>query len=557
MYHQPEINFRPEEVLVYLRKSRSDDPNLTVEEVLAKHETILDEWCERFLGGKVPEENKFREVVSGETIKDRPEMSAMLRKIESPKYKATLAVEVQRWSRGDLEDAGRLIKLLRHTNTLAITHNLSYTKAYDLRDEYDRDAFERELKRGNEFLEYQKKIMNNGRLLSVQQGNFIGTVPPYGYDKDVVLVGKRKCPTLKPNHAEADVVRMIFDMYVNQDFGRVTIAKRLNELGIKPRKAKLWAQDAIKGILENEHYIGKVRWNWRKTISVVEEGEIRKTRPKTEVGEYLVYDGRHEAIISEELFAAARAKQGKNHRAKSTTKVRNPLAGLVFCQCGRAMSYRTYLNNGVERAPARLLCDNQAYCKTSSCLYSEILERVIDVLKQCVQDFEIRIENNDGDSVKLHQNLIKRLEAKRDELDRKEVAQWEAQADPDPAKRMPDHVFRILNEKLLKEKEEVRQALCTAYESMPNPVDYEEKLLRFKDALETLQDPDAPAALKNKLLKTCIERIDYKREKAERIPSKQIRYYDPVQKKTRYKSPLNTGGNWTAPPIELDVKLRL
>ena len=553
MYHQPEINFRPEEVLVYLRKSRSDDPNLTVEEVLAKHETILDEWCERHLGGRVPEENKFREVVSGETIADRPEMCALLRKIESPKYKATLAVEVQRWSRGDLEDAGRLIKLLRHTNTLAITQ----TRVYDLRDEYDRDSFERELKRGNEFLEYQKKIMGRGRLLSVQQGNYIGTVAPYGYDKHTEYEGRKKCPTLKPNPEEADVVRMIFDMYVNQDLGRVTIAKRLNELGVKPRKAQLWAQDAIKGILENEHYIGKVRWNWRKTIAIVEEGEIRKARPKTEVGEYLVYDGRHEAIISDELFAAARAKQGRNHRAKSTTKVRNPLAGLVFCQCGRAMSYRTYLNDGVERAPARLLCDNQSYCKTSSCLYSEFLERVIEVLKECVQDFEIRIQNNDGDSLKLHQNLIKRLEAKKIELEKKEIAQWEAQTDPDPANRMPQDVFRRLNEKLLKEKEEVNQALCQAYESMPNPVDYEEKMLRFKDALDTLLDPNASAQQKNRLLKACIDRIDYKRERAERIPSQQERYYDPIQKKTRNRSALKTGGNWTNPPIELDVKLRL
>lgn len=553
MYHQPEINFRPEEVLVYLRKSRSDDPVLTVEEVLAKHEAILDEWCERYLGGKVPEENKFREVVSGETIADRPEMCALLRKIESPKYKATLAVEVQRWSRGDLEDAGRLIKLLRHTNTLAITQ----TRVYDLRDEYDRESFERELKRGNEFLEYQKKIMSRGRLLSVQQGNYIGTVAPYGYDKHVEYEGKKKCPTLKPNPEESDVVRMIFDMYVNQDLGRVTIAKRLNDLGVKPRKAKLWSQDAIKGILENEHYIGKVRWNWRKTIAIVEEGEIRKVRPKTEIGEYLVYEGRHDAIIPGELFEAARAKQGRNHRAKSTTKVRNPLSSLLFCQCGRAMSYRTYIRDGVERAPARLLCTNQAYCKTSSCLYSEIIDRVIEVLKECIQDFEIRIKNNDGDSLKLHKNLIKRLEAKKNELDKQEVAQWEASTHPDPNKRMPQHVFQMLNEKLLKEKEEVRQALCQAYESMPNPVDYEEKLLRFRDALETLQDPNASAQQKNRLLKACIDRIDYKRDKAQRIPSKQVRYYDPTLKKTRYKSPLNTGGNWTAPPIELDVKLRL
>ena len=37
--------FKPEEILDYLRKSQSDDPPLTVEEVLAKHEAILDEWA--------------------------------------------------------------------------------------------------------------------------------------------------------------------------------------------------------------------------------------------------------------------------------------------------------------------------------------------------------------------------------------------------------------------------------------------------------------------------------------------------------------------------------
>ena len=36
MYYRPEINLKPEEVLDYLRKSQTDDPALTVEEVLAK-----------------------------------------------------------------------------------------------------------------------------------------------------------------------------------------------------------------------------------------------------------------------------------------------------------------------------------------------------------------------------------------------------------------------------------------------------------------------------------------------------------------------------------------
>lgn len=551
MYYQPKVDFKPEEVLDYLRKSQSDDPNLTVEEVLTKHEALLDEISERLLGGKVPEANKFREVVSGETLSDRPEIQKVLRLIESPKYKAIKCVEPQRLTRGDLEDIGRIMKLLKHTNTIVITQE----RVYDLREEYDWEAFERKLKQGNEYLEYYKKIQRRGRELSVAAGNFIGSIAPYGYDKTVVMDGKRECPTLKINPEQAEVVRMVFDMYVNQDMGRVTIAKRLNEMGLKPMYGGLWAQDTIKTMLENEHYIGKVKWNHRKTVVVVEDGEIRKTQPKAKIGEYLIYDGKHEAIISEELFRAAREKQGRNHRAKAKTKVRNPLAGLVFCQCGRAMSYRTYLKDGVERSAPRMLCDNQAYCKTASCLYDEIIEKVIEVLKQCIADFDMRIKNDDGDSAKLHLSLIKRLEAKREELDKKELAQWEAQADPDPAKRMPDHIFQKLNEKLLREKEEVRQALCKAYESMPEPVDYEEQKRSFEDALNALLDPNVSAQRKNTLLKACIERIDYKREKAVRTKSQQIRFYDKEKKHTRYKSPLNTGASWTTPPIELDVKL--
>ena len=115
----------------------------------------------------------------------------------------------------------------------------------------------------------------------------------------------------------------------------------------------------------------------------------------------------------------------------------------------------------------------------------------------------------------------------------------------------------MLNEKLLKEKDEVQQALCKAYESMPEPVDYEERIATFRAALETLQDENVDAVIKNKLLKDCIERIEYSREKPVRIKSKQERYYDPEMKKTRTRSPLSTGANWSTPPMELDVKLRV
>lgn len=537
MFYRQEITFKAEELIDYLRKSQSDDPLLTVEEVLEKHEKILDEWALKVIGEKVPEKNKFREVVSGDTIKERPEINKVLRLIESPKYKAVKVVDLPRLTRGDLEDIGRLMKLFKLTDTKIITPE----RIYDLRDEYDWNAVEQELKRGNDYLKYTKKILNRGRLVSVSQGNYLGTVPPYGYSKTKVKEGKKDCPTLKINEEEAPVVRMIFDMYVNKNMGRASIGNVLNDMGIRTRNGRPWNEQTIKGILENDHYIGKVRWNWRKTIEKVEDGEILITRPKTKVGEYLIFDGRHEAIVSEEIFMAAREKQGRNHRAKPTTKVRNPLASLLFCRCGYSMVFR-YSNrsNGIEKTPPRLHCTNQKFCKTRSIYYHELIERVCDVLEQCIEDFEIRIENNEGDSVKLQQGLVNSLQAKLKNLEAKELAQWEAQANPDESQRMPAHIFKQLNEQLLKDKQETFEALCKARDAMPEPVDYEVQVKRFRDALEALRSPDADAEKANALLKQCIEKIVYTREPAERS-----------------KGGDKSKGSWTDTPWELDVSLRV
>ena len=92
---------------------------------------------------------------------------------------------------------------------------------------------------------------------------------------------------------------------------------------------------------------------------------------------------------------------------------------------------------------------------------------------------------------------------------------------------------------------------------MPDPVDYQEKIVCFRIALDALEDPDIDAERKNRLLKDCIERIDYNREKPERIKSQQVYFYDKEKKRTRSKSTLKTGGNWTTPPIDIDVKLKV
>ena len=550
MYNHLPPGITPEEILEYLRKSRSDDPTLSVEEVLEKHERQLDEWAERNFGRKIPEENKFREVASGESIEARTEIQKILKLIESPKVKGVLIKEVSRLGRPSLKEIGILSELFQYSNTLIITPE----RFFDLRNKYDKDAFEREMMRGNEYLEYFKAIQQNGRLASVAAGNYIGSIAPYGFDKIWITEGKKKCPTLQIKESEATVVRMIFDLYVNQNMGVNNICNKLDEMKIKPPKGEFWSPLALRDMLVNDHYVGKVRWNWKKTVATVENGEVVRRQTKSKVGEYLVYDGKHEAIITEEIFNAAREKMGSNPRQRPSTKLRNPLAGILFCTCGRAMSYRTYKSRDCD---PRYLCNGQTHCNTGSCLVSDMIDRTCDILERCIEDFETRLKNDTGDSAKLHAKLIKNLEKQMKELKERELAQWEQQSHPDPSQRMPAEIFKQLNERLLNEKSAIQDALCKAYESMPEPVDYEEKVCKFRDALEALKDPEVDAEVKNNLLKACIERIDYKRDKPERIKSKQTRYYDKELKRTRHTSPLSTGGNWTQPPIELDVKLKV
>lgn len=529
----------------YGRKSRMDDPLLSVEETLEKHNKVLDEYAEKYLGGPIPEENCYMEVGSGESLKDRPEITRLLKDIEDPEVQAILVVDVQRLSRGDLEDAGRLIRVLRYTNTYVITP----MKIYDLRDEYDRDAFERELKRGNEYLEYFKKIQARGKLASVKEGNYVGSVAPFGFDRIEKTDGKKSYHTLTERKDQADVVRMVFNWYCNEDIGVTAICRRLEDLGVKTKTGGVyWHTYQIFAMLENVHYIGCVRWNWRKTIKIIEDQEIRKLRPKAKVDEYLIFEGKHDGIVSEELFNKAREIRGKRHRTKRDLTLKNPFSGIMYCKCGAKIGYNTYRKNGVEYAPPKLVCNNQVHCKSGSAIFHEIYEEVCKALKDCIEDFELRIENNQDDSVKLHRDLVIRLETKLKELEKKEIEQWDAQYDPDPAKRMPTHIFQKLNEKLLAEKEEINKALAKAKGSMPKQIDYKDELMKFTDALNALKDPTVDAKVKNKYLKNIIDNIEYERGETVRITKENAEEYgiDVITK----------GTQWCTPPYKIKLKLK-
>jgi hypothetical protein len=528
MYRETQ-QFKPEEILVYLRRSRSDDPSKTLEEVLDAQKAKLISWMEDNLDGIVPEENWYKEVVSGETIQDRTEFQKILKRIESPQFKAILCLECSRISRGDLEDCGRIIKLLRFTSTIVITPY----RSYDLRDEFEREGFERELKNGNYYLEYTKKLMRRGKEYAYNMGGYVASVPPYGYDLARVQIGKRKLPTLKINEEKAKVVRMIFDWYVLEDIGPQRIANRLMEMGVKPTRNDIWSNICIRKMLRNYHYIGKVIYFSRKVDYVVQDQKITKKMVK--VPDFEMKDGLHEPIVSEDIFYRAQAKHDKNPKVKYGVVMRNPLSSILYCECGHAMTFRY---NGDT---PRFECPYQRFCKNASINAYEMMDKIIAVLQKSMDDFTVDMCEKNDDAIKRQEEKIAFLEKKLKDLEYRELALWEKYTE----ESMPKAVFESLRSKYEAEKESTANALRVAVNEMPQKIDYEERTARFHDALEALKDDNLPIEKKNRLLRACIEKITYKREAAFRVPKEE-------QDKYKY---YKRGWCQSVPEIDIDLKL--
>ena len=523
--------FQPNEILKYKRKSRSDDPMLTIEEVLAKHEAILNEWIERNLEEPIPPENCYNEVVSGETINSRPEFKKLLKRIESSQIKAVLVVECARLGRPDLEEIGKLSKLFRYTNTIIITPQ----RMFDLRDEYDREQFERELMRGNDYLEYTKKILTRGKELSLKQGYYINAVVPYGYERDWIYEGKRKRPTLKIVEEEAKVVRLIFDWYVEEGIGATKICQKLNAMGIKARKGGVWKKSSVTNVLQNEHYIGKVVIKKHiKVNSVIDQEIITQSLFNDE---YEVVEGKHPAIVDEEIFNKANNKLTKYVSVKPSATLQNPLASILKCECGKTMIRKKNRNS------YRYHCDEQMYCGNASITEEDLMPAIIEKLKKNLKNLSAHVNSDDDTKKEKHKEYVSLLEAKLVELEKKELSLWDKYAE----EAMPKEIFDKLMEKCTEEKHHIESELSEAYSDVPaNTIDYKNAIATLHTAIDALNDDSISASAKNKLLKTVIDRIEYRRPKAVRMTVEEAK-----------ERGIHTPGGWYCPEAEIDIHLKL
>ena len=184
-----------------------------------------------------------------------------------------------------------------------------------------------------------------GRIQKAREGKWNGGFAPYGYQ----LVNGE----LKIKEDEAEAIRIIFDQYVNTDKGSNGVAKYLEDHGIfkiqrQNGKNPLFSPSLIRKILSNPVYKGKIAYGRRRTEKV--HGTRNEYR-LVEQDHYLLADGIHEPIVSEELWQAAQVKllaQAKKYEHVNHGKGEkiHLLSGIVKCPiCGAGM----YSNVSVKR----------------------------------------------------------------------------------------------------------------------------------------------------------------------------------------------------------------
>lgn len=330
----------------YLRKSRADMEleKLKKFDTLKQHEKFLKDRANQ-LGIKI--RKIYREVVSGESIQERPEMQEVLKNVETGTIDGILVVEVERLTRGDAKDQGTVTQAFKYSNTKIITLN----KIYDPNSDEDEEYFEFGLFMSRREYKTINRRMQRARIANVLDGKYCASEPPFGYKKVRVKYGKGY--TLEPVSEEAEIVKEMYQKRAD-GMGYDIICNWLNTLDFKPKKSDVWTPATIKGMLSNPIYIGKIRWNSNKQKKILINGQIIKKRKKGNNEDLILVEGLHPAIINNDLFDIVQGIKPNKASTKHNTELQNPLATLVKCaDCGRSMQRRPYYDNKKQEPKLR------------------------------------------------------------------------------------------------------------------------------------------------------------------------------------------------------------
>lgn len=233
---------------------------------------------------------------SGSNI-DRPEMRRMISDITSGKISAVIVYKLDRLSRSQKDTIFLLEDVFEPNNCdfISINENFDTTSPYGKAMIGILSVFA-QLEREN-----IRERTRMGMHERVKSGLWMGGDGiPFGYDYD------KEQGILVPNE-HADDVRKIFDLYI-RGYSTTKIAKMFD----------VASDRHVTMILDRKTYLGKIVYNGEE------------------------FEGRHEALIAQEVFDAAQ-KARAERSTKSLVTSNYLLTGFLVCgKCGAKMRYQKW-----------------------------------------------------------------------------------------------------------------------------------------------------------------------------------------------------------------------
>ncbi|MCP9298491.1 recombinase family protein [Bacillus halotolerans] len=384
-------------ILGYLRRSRQDmeREKRTGEDTLTEQKELMNKILTAI---EIPYELKM-EIGSGESIEGRPVFKECLKDLEEGKYQAIAVKEITRLSRGSYSDAGQIVNLLQSKRLIIITPY----KVYDPRNPVDMRQIRFELFMAREEFEMTRERMTGAKYTYAAQGKWISGLAPYGYQLN------KKTSKLDPVEEEAKVVELIFDLFLNglngKDYSYNAIATHLTNLQIpSPAGKKKWNRFTVKAILENEAYIGTVKYKVREK----EKDGKRTIRPENE---QIIVPDAHTSIIDKDQFQEANKKiENKIPLLPNRSDYKlNELAGVCICaDCGGPLSkYEAKRKRQNKNGTESLYHVKVLRCLNNKCMnvrYNDVEESILDYLKylQALNDNELT--KHLGNVIQSHEN---------------------------------------------------------------------------------------------------------------------------------------------------------
>lgn len=316
--------------------------------------------------------------VSGKSMKGRYELQRLLQDAKEGKFDEVIVWKFNRMARKNI-DLLHIVDLLENNNVSF----RSFSENFDTSTSMGKFALQMmgavgELERNT--------IVDNvkmGHKQRARTGKHNGKVP-LGY-RSVKVDERGKETRVVVVEEEAALVRNIFEQYA-AGHGLKAIANDLNHRGHKTRTGKAFSTCAIRDILDNPMFVGKIRYNRYENWA-----ERRRNGKSTEL---ILSEGHHPAIITEELWEKVQLlRQKKSVMPKKRFEGEYLLTGLIRCpECGAAMTASRTVNRAKDGTKivrmyyscGRFRSEGSSVCHANSVRKDEAEKAVTERIRQAV-----------------------------------------------------------------------------------------------------------------------------------------------------------------------------